>query len=186
MAIITINDEKYSITCTSAKCKDDLHCFKTSKTLQKQGIERGCCRYCKVSLVNWDRIYRRDINDFNYLKKAFKFEMIRNFFWSVLTPLPSMINEVNKMSPKELSERVMKRLKTTLAKKHNENFYDGRQTPVNSKNIIHWAQHATGTCCRTCLDEWHGINENDNLSENDYIYLQQIVLKYIYEKVQVS
>ena len=33
---------------------------------------------------------------------------------------------------------------------------DGRQTPYRGHPVF-VAQHATATCCRTCLERWHGI-----------------------------
>ena len=33
---------------------------------------------------------------------------------------------------------------------------DGRQTPFRGHPVF-VAQHATGTCCRSCLSKWHGI-----------------------------
>ena len=33
---------------------------------------------------------------------------------------------------------------------------DGRQTPMRGHPVF-IAQHATATCCRSCLQKWHGI-----------------------------
>jgi hypothetical protein len=33
---------------------------------------------------------------------------------------------------------------------------DGKQTPMRNHPIF-IAQHATATCCRGCLEKWHGI-----------------------------
>ena len=33
---------------------------------------------------------------------------------------------------------------------------DGKQTPMRNHPVF-VAQHATATCCRTCLAKWHGI-----------------------------
>lgn len=33
---------------------------------------------------------------------------------------------------------------------------DGRQTPFRGHPVF-VAQHATATCCRSCLEKWHGI-----------------------------
>lgn len=33
---------------------------------------------------------------------------------------------------------------------------DGKQTPYRGHPMF-VAQHATATCCRTCLERWHGI-----------------------------
>jgi hypothetical protein len=40
---------------------------------------------------------------------------------------------------------------------------DGRQTPWRNHPIF-VAQHATGTCCRGCLDKLHGIPKGHELS----------------------
>jgi hypothetical protein len=40
---------------------------------------------------------------------------------------------------------------------------DGRQTPWKGHPVF-IAQHATGTCCRSCLAKWHGIAAGRELS----------------------
>lgn len=47
---------------------------------------------------------------------------------------------------------------------------DGKQTPMKGHPVF-IAQHATATCCRTCLAKWHGIAAGKELtpSEQDYI-----------------
>lgn len=39
---------------------------------------------------------------------------------------------------------------------YNENFIDGKQTPFKGHPIF-ISQHATATCCRSCIKKWHGI-----------------------------
>jgi hypothetical protein len=41
---------------------------------------------------------------------------------------------------------------------------DGRQTPMRGHPVF-IAQHATATCCRTCLAKWHGIAAGAELEE---------------------
>ena len=41
---------------------------------------------------------------------------------------------------------------------------DGRQTPMKGHPVF-IAQHATATCCRGCLNKWHKIPKNTELSE---------------------
>lgn len=48
---------------------------------------------------------------------------------------------------------------------------DGKQTPMKNHPIF-IAQHATATCCRGCLQKWHGIPSKDHelkLQEKEYI-----------------
>ena len=43
---------------------------------------------------------------------------------------------------------------------------DGRQTPMRGHPVF-IAQHATATCCRKCLANWHGIPAGQALSEQE-------------------
>jgi hypothetical protein len=47
---------------------------------------------------------------------------------------------------------------------------DGRQTPFRGHPVF-VAQHATGTCCRSCLSKWHDIPKGRALSaeEQDHV-----------------
>ncbi len=40
---------------------------------------------------------------------------------------------------------------------------DGKQTPFRGHPVF-VAQHATATCCRSCLEKWHGIRMGQNLT----------------------
>jgi hypothetical protein len=40
---------------------------------------------------------------------------------------------------------------------------DGKQTPMRNHPVF-VAQHATATCCRGCLEKWHGIPKGRELS----------------------
>ncbi len=43
---------------------------------------------------------------------------------------------------------------------------DGRQTPMRGHPVF-IAQHATATCCRGCLEKWHGIPAHHALSAEE-------------------
>src|SRR4051794_8515802 len=47
---------------------------------------------------------------------------------------------------------------------------DGRQTPYRGHPVF-VAQHATATCCRTCLLRWHQVPKGRELTtgEQDYV-----------------
>lgn len=47
---------------------------------------------------------------------------------------------------------------------------DGKQTPFKSHPVF-IAQHATATCCRGCLEKWHGIGQGHPLgaAEVDHV-----------------
>jgi hypothetical protein len=47
---------------------------------------------------------------------------------------------------------------------------DGKQTPMRGHPVF-IAQHATATCCRSCLQKWHGIPAGRPLTgdEQDHV-----------------
>ena len=79
---------------------------------------------------------------------------------------------------------VRRRLEKTIGSSFHP--MQGRQTPRETSptaNVIHYAQHATATCCRACLEEWHGIPTDRDLSPDELEYLTQLALLYILEKI---
>ncbi len=55
-------------------------------------------------------------------------------------------------------------------------------TPL-SGNIIFVAQHATATCCRTCMQQWHNFSKQGELSEEELAYSIELILAYIKEEI---
>ena len=63
-------------------------------------------------------------------------------------------------------------INTRLAPKNPPN--DGKQTPFG-KHPVFVAQHATGTCCRSCLRKWHKIPKNRELSSTEVDYILSVI-----------
>jgi hypothetical protein len=42
-------------------------------------------------------------------------------------------------------------------------------------NTIYYAQHATATCCRTCLEYWHDIPKGRQLTQQEFDYCTTLV-----------
>ena len=56
---------------------------------------------------------------------------------------------------------------------------DGKQTPMRNHPIF-IAQHATATCCRKCLQKWHGIPAKDHeLSWQERAYVLGVLERWI-------
>ncbi|HVX14761.1 MAG TPA: DUF4186 domain-containing protein [Pirellulales bacterium] len=51
---------------------------------------------------------------------------------------------------------------------------DGRQTPWRGHPVF-VAQHATATCCRSCLLKWHGIAKGRELTASELDYVVGII-----------
>ena len=55
---------------------------------------------------------------------------------------------------------------------------DGKQTPMRGHPVF-IAQHATGTCCRGCLEKWHKIEKGRELEEKEISYIVLVIMKWI-------
>ncbi|HET6816784.1 MAG TPA: DUF4186 domain-containing protein [Mycobacteriales bacterium] len=55
---------------------------------------------------------------------------------------------------------------------------DGKQTPYRGHPVF-VAQHATATCCRTCLSKWHGIAAGAELSAAQQEYVVDVITRWI-------
>ena len=55
---------------------------------------------------------------------------------------------------------------------------DGRQTPYRNHPVF-VAQHATATCCRSCLEAWHGIAKGHQLDHAERAYVVEVIGRWI-------
>lgn len=62
------------------------------------------------------------------------------------------------------------------------NINDGKQTPMKGHPVF-IAQHATATCCRSCLEKWHHISKNKVLSNEEIDYIVNIIMKWIENQI---
>lgn len=168
------------ITCGSTKCEDELHCFSLKKSSIKKFGRVGVCRECGNDLIDWSRVHRRDIKDAEFTFSAMKNELIRHVFWH--TEIDDLAKEsALKDGLEKLKIRTRKALKTKVGK-HNA-FMDGRQTPMGNGDIVNYAQHATATCCRKCIEIWHNIPQEEILNDEQLEFFTELVLLYSIERI---
>lgn len=55
---------------------------------------------------------------------------------------------------------------------------DGKQTPMHGHPVF-IAEHATATCCRSCLYKWHHIPKNKELNQDEIDYIVNIIMLWI-------
>ena len=55
---------------------------------------------------------------------------------------------------------------------------DGKQTPMRGHPVF-IGQHATGTCCRSCLEKWHHIPKGRELTETEQKYVVDVIMEWI-------
>jgi len=157
------------IKCTATDCKNDLHCFKQLKKMEPD--ERGKCRECGADLVDWKRVHLRDKADAKHTFASLQHELIRHHFFHLPVDDQAMRHAQRKGRIK-LKEAAHHRLAKYLAVADPPR--DGRQTPMRG-NAIFYAQHATATCCRTCLEYWHAIPKGRALSPEEFDYCAALV-----------
>ena len=67
-------------------------------------------------------------------------------------------------------------IKTRIAPQNPKN--DGKQTPMRGHPVF-VAQHATATCCRGCIQKWHGIKKGRELSDQEILFLVELIMGWI-------
>ena len=55
---------------------------------------------------------------------------------------------------------------------------DGKQTPMKGHPVF-IAQHATASCCRSCIFKWHKFKKDVELNENQKEYLVLLITEWI-------
>ncbi len=55
---------------------------------------------------------------------------------------------------------------------------DGKQTPMRNHPVF-VAQHATATCCRGCLEKWHGIPRGHALTAQEKTYILSVLRRWL-------
>jgi hypothetical protein len=165
------------VTCSSTRCGSNLHCFRRIRPRPGQTYRNGICYQCGANLIDWERLDKKDLNDVEYTFNSLKYEMIRHHFWHTGIDEKAM-KKARKMGIEKIKNRVQKRLETYLKPSSKNIFRDGMQTP-NFGDIIFYAQHATSSCCRKCVEEWYGIDRNRPLTDDEMRYFIELIMLYI-------
>lgn len=61
---------------------------------------------------------------------------------------------------------------------------DGKQTPMRQVHPVFIAQHATGTCCRGCLERIHHIPKNRELTKEEIDYIVKVIMTWIKNEIE--
>jgi hypothetical protein len=169
--------EPLDVTCTSSNCEQGLHCFRATKKMLERS-ERGACRTCGAKLVDWQRVHKCDLRDSAHTIRMLEYELIRHHFWH--TEIDSRaVNHALRKGKVGIRTAVENRIRRSVGVK---NSFDGRQTP-KSGNMIYYAQHATASCCRKCIEEWYAIPPHKPLTEDDIGYLTELCVLYIDQRL---
>lgn len=177
---------KGTISCTKSDCKNDLHCFRQTSKM-KTTNESGRCRDCGAELSDWQKLHQMDISNAEESFALLKKEYIRHYFWHTEIDQWAVNHALNK-GRIELRKSVINRLQKSVGTVHETSsgekrpYKDGTQTPF-AGNSIYYAQHATASCCRTCLDYCHGIPQGRDLTDEEISYLTDLIMLYLNERI---
>ena len=87
-----------------------------------------------------------------------------------------MIKYIDDKGLNEIKKHAYDFIKKRIALKNIKN--DGKQTPMKGHPVF-IAQHATATCCRSCLEKWHNISKDKELSETEIDYIVELIMYWI-------
>jgi hypothetical protein len=124
-------------------------------------------------------VHDNRIDDVTYTFDCVKKEFVRHHFWHLEIDVKA-VNHARRKGKIGMSEAINKRIAKYLSPANPP--FDGRQTP-KSGNAIFYAQHATGTCCRKCAQEWHGFPMGIELTATQIKYCADLVELYIGERL---
>ena len=178
---------KDRMSCDKHDCGNGLHCFRVTQRKNVEVKPTGACQFCGTEgLVKWKLVWRRDPAKIEETIRELKKEGIRHQYWCEVELDPKAVIHARKKGRLEMREAAVKRILQSVAKAQNYN--EGHQTPWIGKppRAVYYAQHATGTCCRRCIEYWHGIEPGRDLTEDEVKYLASLLTRYIEEKVDLT
>ena len=164
------------VTCSSYDCERDLHSFRRRRP-RNLSYRSERCFSCDAQLVDWDRLDKHDVRDVENTFESLRRELIRHHFWHT-TLDDKALRHAEKKGVAGLREAAEHRLRKNVALPSSQLYRDGAQTPREG-NVIYYAQHATATCCRKCIEVWHGIDRETPLQEAEIGYMTELIMRYI-------
>ena len=87
-----------------------------------------------------------------------------------------MIDYIDKTGFDKIKSHAYDFINKNLSPKYIDN--DGKQTPMKGHPVF-IAQHACGCCCRGCLEKWHHIPKNRELTSNEINYIVSLLIEWI-------
>jgi Domain of unknown function (DUF4186) len=171
--------KKLGIVCGRSECKEQLHSFRRPPS--KASLPPGLCQACGAKVVSWDLMHVRDLTDVSFKIDSLKTEWIRHFFFNLpITPRVEQFAGTKGLAGLESVAH------DQLSQSKMLNFnpdWDWNQTKMLDGNIVHWARHAMGCCCRRCLAYWHNVPLEATLSASDIEYFRSLLMVYINSRV---
>ena len=87
-----------------------------------------------------------------------------------------MIKYIDEKGMDTIKKHTIDFINQKLAPSYPDN--DGKQTPMKGHPVF-IAKHATGCCCRGCLEKWHNIPKGRELTSNEKNYIFCLLIRWI-------
>jgi hypothetical protein len=162
-------------------CVQGLHTYHESPATNDRG--QPICGACSRDEIDWNRLHVRDIADVDYAVAQLKTDRFRHKWWSKDLDPAAVRNALRKGSA-GIDQAIRKRVLDSVGRVYRmdngivQPYRDGAQTPFHG-NVIYYGQHATATCCRKCIEVWHGIPRGRELTQVEMDYLCGLLRAYI-------
>ena len=92
-----------------------------------------------------------------------------------------MLNYINEKGMDKIEEHAYDFISNRLKPSFIPN--DGKQTPMKGHPVF-ISQHATATCCRSCLYKWHHIEKGRELTSKEVDYIVSVIMAWINKEVK--
>lgn len=103
-------------------------------------------------------------------------ELSKSRFRSSFNLKDNMIDYINEKGFNNIKNHAYNFINERLAPANPIN--DGKQTPMKGHPVF-IAQHACACCCRNCLEKWHHIPKNKELTNNEVNYIVMLLITWI-------
>ena len=194
--------KRLSIECRKTQCDQNRHCFldapkqkkarerlsspvpvgvamkPETKSASEDTAQRHCWN-CGVNPIDWPRLYTKDPADLDHVIHSLRYEAVRQEFWCKEFD-PWAVNRARRRGRHKMPEYAEKRIRQSVAAA--QPFKDGFQTPGEG-DVLFYAQHATATCCRICMEIWYGIPRGRELTADEVTFCTQLLLRYVDERM---
>lgn len=165
------------VRCHWSSCQHGRHSLDHFRS--SHGGDPGTCADCGKRVVMLEPPSSHTVlraEDLPAVISSLKQELIRAHYWDAVIDLKAY-NQAVRMGRNRLLERASEKVRNALL---TDTPYQGRGAPLH-ENIIAYAQHATGTCCRKCASYWYGFSRSfdEQPTESQVDYVISIVHAYL-------
>lgn len=164
------------VKCGDTQCDNGLHNFRP----RPKANFTGDCTECGADPIEWEEVRNINTENLDFKFDRMQTEYIRYAYWN-LDIDDTVIEKASRFTHGQLKERAKRRVISSL----NKPWHDGGQTPLagKSQDILHYAQHATSTCCRKCLHYWHDIPKKGELTDDQINYCVDLIMSFVDKRV---